>query len=124
MFEIIAFYFFGALTLAMFFIVITTNNLLYALTALASGMIFISSFFFILGAEFLGAVQIAVYTGAVIVMYAFGMMFIDSRREIVENHNGEFSLCALVFALAVVVNVAFGVFMTLFLDENQTLPKA
>ena len=71
MFEAIAFYFFMVLSIVAFLVVVSTSNILYALTALASGMIFISSFFFLLGAEFLGVVQIAVYTGAVVVMYAF-----------------------------------------------------
>ena len=72
MFEAIAFYFFMVLSIVAFLVVVSTRNILYALTALVSGMIFISSFFFSSGAEFLGVVQIAVYTGAVIVMYAFG----------------------------------------------------
>ena len=42
MFEAIAFYTFSALTLAMFLIVVTTKNILYALIALAAGMIFVS----------------------------------------------------------------------------------
>jgi NADH-quinone oxidoreductase subunit J len=56
-----------------------------ALTAMAAGMIFISAFFFILGADFLGAIQIIVYTGAVMALYAFGMMFFDTTRSLVEK---------------------------------------
>lgn len=58
MFEIIAFIIFSILTIGMFSIVVLTNNSLYALSALASGMIFISGFFFLLNADFLGAVQL------------------------------------------------------------------
>ena len=82
MFEAIAFYLFAFLTIVMFCIVVTTSQPLYALTALAAGMIFISAFFFILGADFLGVVQIIVYTGAIMALYAFGMMFFDSTRGI------------------------------------------
>ena len=85
MFEVIAFYLFAFLTIAMFTITVTTKNALYALSALAAGMIFISAFFFLLGAEFLGAVQIVVYTGAVMALYSFGMMFFDSIKEIKES---------------------------------------
>ena len=85
MFEVVAFYLFAFLTIAMFTITVTTKNVLYALSALAAGMIFISAFFFLLGAEFLGAVQIVVYTGAVMALYAFGMMFFDSIKEIKES---------------------------------------
>ncbi|OYZ56234.1 MAG: NADH:ubiquinone oxidoreductase subunit J, partial [Sulfuricurvum sp. 24-42-5] len=65
MFEVVAFYLFAALTIAMFTITVMTLQALYALTAMAAGMIFISAFFFMLGADFLGVVQIIVYTGAV-----------------------------------------------------------
>ena len=85
MFEVVAFYLFAFLTIAMFTITVTTKNALYALSALAAGMIFISAFFFLLGAEFLGAVQIIVYTGAVMALYSFGMMFFDSIKEIKES---------------------------------------
>lgn len=79
MFEAIAFYTFSILTIVMFLIVVFSKNALYAMSALAGGMIFISGFFFMLDAEFLGVVQIIVYSGAVMAMYAFGMMFLIQR---------------------------------------------
>lgn len=85
MFEAIAFYLFAILTIVMFTITVMSSQALYALTSMAAGMIFISAFFFILGADFLGAIQIIVYTGAVMALYAFGMMFFDSTRTIVEK---------------------------------------
>ena len=87
MFEAIAFYLFAALTIGMFTITVMTSQALYALTAMAAGMIFISAFFFMLGADFLGVVQIIVYTGAVMALYAFGMMFFDTTRTLVEKRN-------------------------------------
>ena len=85
MFEIVAFIIFSVLTISMFSITVLTNNALYALSSLAAGMIFISAFFFLLEADFLGAVQIVVYTGAVMSLYAFGMMFFDSLSEVKEK---------------------------------------
>jgi NADH-quinone oxidoreductase subunit J len=85
MFEAIAFYLFAGLTILMFTITVMTSQALYAITAMAAGMIFISAFFFILGADFLGAIQIIVYTGAVMALYAFGMMFFDTTRNVVEK---------------------------------------
>jgi NADH-quinone oxidoreductase subunit J len=85
MFEAIAFYLFAVLTIVMFSITVMTSQALYAITAMAAGMIFISAFFFILGADFLGAIQIIVYTGAVMALYAFGMMFFDTTRNVVEK---------------------------------------
>ena len=105
MFEIVAFYLFSFLTIVMFGITVLTNNALYALSSLAAGMIFISAFFFLLNADFLGVVQIVVYTGAVMALYAFGMMFFDSMGEVkekIQNPRLLFllsGLCALVLVL-------------------------
>lgn len=85
MFETIAFYLFSGLTIAMFTITVTSKNALYAMSSLAGGMIFIAGFFFLLDAEFLGVVQIIVYTGAVMALYAFGMMFFDTTRDVKER---------------------------------------
>ena len=103
MFEAVAFYLFAALTIVMFTITVMTSQALYALTAMAAGMIFISAFFFILGADFLGAIQIIVYTGAVMALYAFGMMFFDTTRRVVEKRTNPRFIIALGAISAVLV---------------------
>lgn len=109
MFEIVAFIIFSVLTISMFSITVLTNNALYALSSLAAGMIFISAFFFLLNADFLGAVQIVVYTGAVMSLYAFGMMFFDSLAEVkekIKNPRLVFLLSGMLSLIIVVVFVA------------------
>ena len=103
MYEIIAFYVFAALTIGMFGIVVTSRNALYAMSALAGGMIFISGFFFILDAEFLGVVQIVVYSGAIMALYAFGMMFFDTTRDVSEKMRSKKIAYSLSIASAVLV---------------------
>lgn len=109
MFEVVAFIIFSVLTISMFGITVLTNNALYALSSLAAGMIFISGFFFLLNADFLGAVQIVVYTGAVMALYAFGMMFFDSLSEVkekIKNPRLVFLLSGMVALIVVVVLIA------------------
>lgn len=109
MFEEVAFIIFSILTISMFSITVMTNNALYALSSLAAGMIFISAFFFLLNADFLGAVQIVVYTGAIMALYAFGMMFFDSLSEVkekIKNPRLVFLLSGMVAVLVVVVLIA------------------
>lgn len=107
MFEAIAFYLFAFLTITMFYIAVTTSQALHALTALAAGMIFISAFFFILGADFLGAIQIVVYSGAVMALYAFGMMFFDTTREVKEKQGNKYIIFGLSVLAAVLIVVIF-----------------
>ena len=109
MFEAVAFYLFAFLTISMFWITVTTSQALYALTALAAGMIFISAFFFILGADFLGAIQIVVYSGAVMALYSFGMMFFDTTRDVKEKQGNKAIILGLsVLAAILVVAIVAG----------------
>jgi NADH-quinone oxidoreductase subunit J len=90
-----AFYLFSLLTIVLFSITVLSKNILYAMTALAAGMVLISGFFFILGADFLGVVQLIVYVGAVMALYAFAMMFFDATRDVKEKNTNS----AVVFIL-------------------------
>lgn len=115
MFETVAFIIFAVLTISMFSITVLTNNALYAISALAAGMIFISAFFFLLNADFLGAVQIVVYTGAVMSLYAFGMMFFDSLSTVKEKINNPRLVFLLSGLLALILVV---IFMAPVIGEN------
>ncbi len=107
MFEAVAFYLFAILTIVMFSITVLTKNALYALSSLAAGMIFISAFFFLLNADFLGVVQIVVYTGAVMALYSFGMMFFDSISDIDETITNPRLAFLLTGAVALIVVIIF-----------------
>ncbi|WP_108064068.1 NADH-quinone oxidoreductase subunit J [Poseidonibacter lekithochrous] len=117
MFEVVAFIMFAVLTVSMFGITVLTNNALYALSSMAAGMIFISAFFFLLDADFLGAVQIVVYTGAIMSLYAFGMMFFDSLSTVKEKINNP----RLVFLLSgMVALIIVVIFISPVIGENVT----
>ena len=90
-----AFYLFSVLTIGLFSVTVMSKNILYAMTSLAAGMVLISGFFFILGADFLGVVQLVVYVGAIMALYSFAMMFFDATRDIKEKNTSN----ALVFLL-------------------------
>ena len=106
MVEAVAFYLFAALTIAMFAITVMSKNVLYAMSSLAAGMIFISAFFFLLDADFLGVVQIIVYSGAVMALYAFGMMFFDATKDVKEKNPSKkivFFLSGMIALLLVII---------------------
>ncbi|MEY3090599.1 MAG: hypothetical protein RL113_915 [Pseudomonadota bacterium] len=115
MYEMIAFYLFSALTIGLFLITVMSKNVLYAMTSLASGMVLISGFFFLLGADFLGVVQLIAYVGAVMALYAFAMMFFDATRDIKEK-NTSGMLVFLLGGLSALVLVAM--FSAPLISEN------
>jgi NADH-quinone oxidoreductase subunit J len=62
-----------------------------------------------LNADFLGVVQIIVYTGAVMALYAFGMMFFDTISDVKEdiaNPRLTFLLTGLIALIVVVMAMA------------------
>ena len=105
--EAIAFYIFGALIIGLFLVTILSRDILYSMSSLAAGMVLISGLFFILGADFLGAVQLVVYSGAVIALYAFGMMFFDATRVVKEKNGSGLLVFLLSGASAVILVIIF-----------------
>jgi len=103
--EAIAFYIFGALITGLFLVTVLSKNVLNAMSALAAGMVLISGLYFVLGADFLGAVQLVVYSGAVMALYAFGMMFFDATSDIKEKNPSAMTVF-LLSGLSAVIMVA------------------
>lgn len=125
MFEAVAFYIFSAACLGCFAVSVSSKNVLHSMSALAGGMIFISALFFLLGAEFLGVVQIIVYTGAVLVLYAFSMMFFDVSSEISESKVGaRFVFSMSVFAAFLLVLIFTSPIISQHLQASSLLVQS
>ncbi|EOH7148014.1 NADH-quinone oxidoreductase subunit J [Campylobacter coli] len=103
MIEILAFIFFSVMVLGFFLVAVLSKTMLYSLSALAGGMVFLSGFYFLLDAEFLGVIQIIVYSGAVLGLYSFAMMFFDSSKEFKEKLRAKKSFFLLVILSAVLL---------------------
>jgi len=121
MIQTLAFYFFSAVCLALFGISVFSKNVLYALSALAGGMVFMSGFFFLLDAEFLGVVQIIVYTGAVIVLYGFALMFLGADKNVSEPKKGVIAFLRVIIVLGAVVANNVETLKILNTDDTEAL---
>jgi NADH:ubiquinone oxidoreductase subunit 6 (subunit J) len=73
----IAFWAASAMTLGFAAIVVTQRDVFRAAIALAGSFLGVGILYFILSAEFVGVVQILVYVGAISVLMAFAVMFIQ-----------------------------------------------
>jgi len=125
MIENLAFYFFALLVLGFFLLAVLSKNTLYSLSALAGGMIFLSAFYFLLDAEFLGVIQIIVYSGAVLGLYSFALMFFDFSKDLNEKIRARksffvLSLLSFVLFLGLLIGVKFQAVQGSlgFIDEN------
>ncbi|MBE0527870.1 MAG: NADH-quinone oxidoreductase subunit J [Thermoleophilia bacterium] len=131
MFEQIAFYLFSILTIGLFLVTVFSNNILYAMTSLAAGMVLIAGLFFLVGADFLGVVQIIVYVGAVMALYAFGMMFFNVTKIVKEKNTPNFLVFILGASIALLMVAMFlspiapeAIFATVPPSANATNPEA
>ncbi len=73
----IAFWAASAMTLGFAAIVVTQRDVFRAAIALAGSFLGVGILYFVLSAEFVGVVQILVYVGAISVLMAFAVMFIQ-----------------------------------------------
>jgi NADH-quinone oxidoreductase subunit J len=71
----------GAVALTAALAVVFQKNPVYSALSLALSMLGVALLFLSLGAEFLAAVQIIVYAGAVVVLFLFVLMFLGIDRE-------------------------------------------
>ncbi|EMC9373152.1 NADH-quinone oxidoreductase subunit J [Campylobacter lari] len=109
MFETIAFCLLSALVLGFFLISVLSTSVLYAISSLAAAMIFLSGFYFLLNAEFIGAIQIIVYSGAILGLYSFAMMFFDASIKVKENLKGKkVFIFAVIFSAILLISIIMG----------------
>ena len=73
----VAFWAASAMTLGFALIVVTQRDVFRAAIALAGSFLGVGILYFVLSAEFVGVVQILVYVGAISVLMAFAVMFIQ-----------------------------------------------
>ena len=77
------FYLLAAVIVASALLVVTLRNLFHCALALALTMFGISGVYLYLGWEFLAAVQVLIYVGAVTVLIIFGIML---TRKVMDDH--------------------------------------
>ncbi|MCR8686491.1 NADH-quinone oxidoreductase subunit J [Campylobacter sp. CNRCH_2013_0855] len=109
MFETIAFCLLSVLVLGFFLISVLSTSMLYAISSLAVAMVFLSGFYFLLNAEFIGVIQIIVYSGAILGLYSFAMMFFDASIKVKESLKGKrIFIFAVIFSAVLLVSIIMG----------------
>ncbi|MCV3508612.1 NADH-quinone oxidoreductase subunit J [Campylobacter sp. CNRCH_2016_3089] len=109
MFETIAFCLLSVLVLGFFLISVLSTSVLYAISSLAAAMVFLSGFYFLLNAEFIGAIQIIVYSGAILGLYSFAMMFFDASIKVKESLKGKrIFIFAVIFSAILLISIIMG----------------
>jgi NADH-quinone oxidoreductase subunit J len=87
----IFFYILATLILGFAYKTITANNPIHCALYLAMTMVNLAFMFFALNAPFIGAVQLVVYAGAVMVLFVMVLMLFDLKTEMRAFSRGLFS---------------------------------
>jgi len=104
----IAFVIIGILTLAGALAAATLPRLIHAALSLVLAFLGVAAFYFLLGAEFVGLVQLLVYVGAVAVLIVFTILL--TRRE--QETNAGINWGGVMIGLAVFAALMCAIFLT------------
>src|SRR5438128_11002086 len=77
----ITFYYLAAVSVASAILAITRRNPVHSMLWVLALFVHVAGIFLLLGAEFLAAVQVIVYAGAILVFYLFFLMQLDLPVE-------------------------------------------
>jgi len=103
-----AFVIIAILTLAAAIAAASLSKLIHAALSLAVAFVGIAAFYFLLGAEFVGLVQVFVYVGAVAVLIVFTILL--TRRDAVAPER--FNWPGVIVALAVFAGLIWAIYKT------------
>lgn len=78
---LILFYYFAAASIASAILAITRHKPIHSLLWVLALFLHVAGIFLLMGAEFLAAVQVIVYAGAILVFYLFFLMLLDLPSE-------------------------------------------
>jgi len=79
--EIFLFYIFGALAVAAAVLVVTQKNPIYSAIFLILTLFSVAVLFLLLNAQFVAAVQVLVYAGAIMILFLFAIMLLNIKYE-------------------------------------------
>ena len=110
------FYFFGGLAVICSVLVITQRNAMRSVLYLAFTVLSIAGVFFTLQAEYLGAIQILVYGGGIVVLYIFVIIIVNLKEMTPERRK----LLPRIFSLVMPALLLVQILLVLF--RNRTAP--
>ncbi len=104
----VAFFIIAVLTLSAALAAACLRKLVHAALSFAVALVGVAAFYFLLGAEFVGLVQVFVYVGAVAVLIVFTILL--TRRE--ADKEGGFNWSGAVIAMAVFAGLVWAIVRT------------
>jgi NADH:ubiquinone oxidoreductase subunit 6 (subunit J) len=113
------FYAFAFLAVAGALGVVALRNIFHSALSMTVCLFAIAGFFVLLNAEFLAAVQVIIYVGAIMVLIIFAVLLSTQimRRNIVQTN--AYAISGLFFAVLFMLVTGWVIISTAFLEPNQ-----
>lgn len=119
MIPLAVFAFFAALAVASAVFVIIQKNAMHSVLYLAITVLALAGVFFTLQAEFMGAIQILVYAGGIVVLYIFVIIIVNLREVVPERRRLVPKLVIVITPVLLFIQVAFALLKNSFLPEGR-----
>lgn len=101
------FLYFAAVIIGAAIMTITRRNLVHSVLFMLLLFFHIAGLFVLLNAEFLAAVQLIVYAGAILILYLFVVMLLNVDRESQSSRAHRFWPWTMLFGAAVLAEIVF-----------------
>lgn len=113
-----AFYYLAAVSIASAGLAITRSNPIHSMLWVLALFLHVAGIFVLVGAQFLAAVQVIVYAGAILVFYLFFVMLLDLPSETAGRRFGA------QWPLAAAVGAAFALLLARWHEPGLATPTA
>ncbi len=110
------FFYFAGVTVLSSILTIGLRNPIHSTVALLSALLHVAGIFILLHAEFIAAIQIIIYAGAILVLYLFVLMLLN-QKETETIVNRQYHL-ALFFGAVIFCEILLALFQSDFLQSN------
>lgn len=109
MLPIIFFGYFATVMIALSILIITRRNPVHSVILMLALFFHIAGLYLFLNAEFLSAIQIILYAGAILVLFLFVIMMLNLKEELTtERFIGEWPI-ALALTISILMFIGFGI---------------
>ncbi len=112
------FYILGLIAILSTIKVITHNNPMYALLYLVVSLLSISGIFFLVGAYFAGVLEVIIYTGAILVLFIFNIMFINVDNNLNLSINYYYKIITWLISLLLLMILIYGIYINNYNNNN------
>jgi NADH-quinone oxidoreductase subunit J len=111
------FAYFAGMIIVLSILVVTRKNPVHSVMWMLVLFVHIAALYLFLNAEFLAAIQIIVYAGAILVLFLFVIMLLNLRKEETERKFQR------QWPIGVIIGVVFIAFLVMILGEITVVPR-